>query len=104
MARESPPGLVRHFGSDPTPTVATGYEELCHIPVRLILDKDQTRQFTVHSYQERVPLRFDPVERKARITESAVRSEFYIVEFTEVMSIQLQEIRQDRFLIRRSRH
>ena len=42
-----------------------------------------------------------PIKRKAPVAESTICAQIDVVEFTEIVCIQLKEISQDRLLLRR---
>jgi len=47
-----------------------------------------------------MPAGLGPVERQMRIAELAVGSESDVIELTEIVRVQFEQIGQDRFLVR----
>jgi len=96
-----------YLGSNPATPVSTKNKKLCHVPDSLIardfrpsLHQYQASQLAFHPDKKRVPARVAPIKRKVPIAEPSIRSDLYIVEFAEVVRIQLKQISQDRLLFR----
>ncbi len=109
-SREPPPDLMRRARSNSPPPASPHDEKLSHVPHRFMagirgsrLDQHQPGQFPIYPDQERMPARISPIERQRLISELAVLPYIYMVEFAEIVRVQLEQLRQDRLLFRRSR-
>lgn len=99
------PYRVRRSSSNSAPAVSAKNEELGQIPngpiargTWLLLHEDQSGKFSIGPEEERVPVRFRPIERKVTVTESAVQADVRFEELAEIVNIQLQQVRQDRLI------
>jgi hypothetical protein len=52
-----------------------------------------------HCGQKRMSVRLAPVKGKALVSKPAIRSKIQILEFTEVVPVQLKQVSQDRLLL-----
>src|ERR1700761_1193474 len=107
QARETPEDFMRCLRSNSASAVATKNKKLRHIPDRLTardfrpsLHKDQPGQFAVHPDKERISSRLAPIKRKGFVPEPAIRPNRKFLKFTEVVTVQLEQVFEDRFLLR----
>lgn len=105
---EPPPHFMRYSSANSTSPASANNEKLCHIPDRVVardlrsfLDKNQACQFPIHPDQERMSVRLRPIQRKGPVAEPAILPYIQIAEFAKIVRVQLQQVRQDRPLLRR---
>lgn len=105
------PHFMRDPSSNSAPPVCSENKELGHVPhvpvprgFRTLLDQNEPRQFVVDPDKKRMTARLAPIERKMLVDEPSIRSNFNVVEFAEIMCVQMQQIGQDRRLLACSRH
>ena len=85
--------------SNASPSVRTQHEEFGHIPsLRALLYQNQPRQLVIHADKKGMPVRFAPIQWELRVAESPVVSQLDFVELAEIVSVQLEKVREDRFL------
>lgn len=100
------PYLMRDVGTDSALPVGAEDEELGHVPdgfiggdAGLFLYQNQAGQFAGDPDQKGIPVRLGPIKRKMRVVEFAVRSYVQVEKLTEVVHIQLKQIREDGLLL-----
>src|SRR5579863_3758606 len=101
-AGKSPPDFMCDVRSDSTFPAATEDEEFGHIPDERIaggswrsLDENESGQFAVHFYQERMAVRVGPVKWKRRVGESAIVADLEVEEFAEIVDVEFEQVGQD---------
>jgi hypothetical protein len=99
------PNFVRNLHTDSKTAIRSRDKKLGYVPhaVLFSLHKNESSQLAVHRYEKRMVRRVAPVQRKRLVLKAAVCAEFQIVKFAEVVCIQLEQIRDDRLLLGRSR-
>jgi hypothetical protein len=108
QSREPPPHFMRRSSSNAASPASTQNEKLRHIPNHAVardsrpsLDKNQPGQFAIHPDKKRMPVRLRPIKRKGPVAEPAILSDIQTVEFAKIVCVQLNQVRQDRLLLRR---
>lgn len=75
-------------------------EEFGHVPYRGIARyQDKPGGFVVNGHEEGVPGRLTPIEGELVVREPAVGFNFHVVEFAEVMRVELEQVGQERLLL-----
>jgi hypothetical protein len=103
--REPPPHFMRDASSNSPPRVSANNKELRHIPDNFIshssdpLFTNTNCQSARHCDQKRMSVRLARVKGKALVSKPAIRSKIQILEFTEVLPVQLKQVSQDRLLL-----
>src|ERR1700761_8309875 len=97
---------MRCLRSNSASAVATKNKELRHIPDRLTardfgpsLHKDQPCQFAVHPDKKRISIRLAPIKRQVFVAKPAICPNRKLLKFAEVVTVQLQQVLEDRFLL-----
>ena len=109
--RKLPPDFVRDFASNSTTPVTAEDKELRHIPnrstagdLRPSLYQGEPYECPIHPDKQRVTAWLMPVERKIRVAESSVRTQFHLSKLAEVMYVQLEQVGQNRLLLGEGGH
>src|SRR5208337_412990 len=106
-SRELPPHFVCYSSSNSTPPISANNKELSHVPDRVIASdlrpfshQNQSCQSAVDPNKKRMPVCLRPIKWQLRVAEPAILAQLYIVEFAEVVRVQLKQVGHNRLLLR----